>query len=107
MKKEIIIPSLKEQKKILELQKIDKKGITQNFEGCDQIPQSWQPFHNGYIPPRPEEIRKTFGEFSSSEIANMLGISDGRVIRRWKSGESQIPYAAWRLFLIITERVVL
>jgi hypothetical protein len=98
---------LKEQKKLLELNKIDKKCINQDFEDCDQIPKSWYPFHNGYISPKPEEIRNTFGEFSSSEIANMLGLSDGRVIRRWKSGESEIPYAAWRLFLIITERVVL
>lgn len=106
MKKvEISIPDIEEQKKILKENKSENEY--ENFDDCDKISDSWKQFDNGYVPPNASEIRKTFGEFSSSEIANMLGLSDGRIIRRWKSGENQIPYAAWRLFLIITERVVL
>ena len=106
MKKiELDIPSLKKQEEIIK-NKTPLKS-EEEFDDCDQIPDSWKTFDQGYVPPNAEEIRKTFGDFSSSEIANMLGLSDGRIIRRWKSGENQIPYAAWRLFLIITERVVL
>lgn len=106
MKKiEIQVPSLKKQEKFIKDKKTDKDD--DQFDDCDKIPESWKPFNEGYTPPNAEEIRKTFGDFSSTELANMLGLSDGRIIRRWKSGENQIPYAAWRLFLIITERVVL
>lgn len=108
MKSEIKIPSIKTQKAKIEISKIGSDEQSSNsvdFDDYDKIPDSWKPFKNGYIPPSAEEIRKTFGDFSSSEIANMLGLSDGRIIRRWKSGENEIPYAAWRLFLIITERI--
>ncbi|NTZ86203.1 XRE family transcriptional regulator [Burkholderia metallica] len=37
--------------------------------------------------------------FSGRQAANFLGLADksGRHIRRWISGESPIPYAAWAL----------
>ncbi len=68
-------------------------------------PLSWIEFDNGYEPPTPEEIRETFKPYTGSEVANMLGISDSRSIRRWIGGDVQIPYAAWRLFLVLTGRV--
>ncbi|MBX9838157.1 MAG: hypothetical protein K2X69_07545 [Silvanigrellaceae bacterium] len=97
----IKIPSIQDQKSFLKennLKSLDEYEV--------EIPNSWKVFERGYTSPSPEEIRMTFKGFSSSQLAKMLGLSDGRVIRRWKSGESEIPYSAWRLFLIITERVI-
>ena len=68
-------------------------------------PPSWNEFDKGYEAPAPEEIRDTFKPYTGSQVANMLGISDSRSIRRWIGGDAQIPYAAWRLFLVLTGRV--
>ncbi|APJ05244.1 hypothetical protein [Silvanigrella aquatica] len=95
------IPSIQDQKSFLK-----RQSLSTSDEYEIEIPNSWKVFERGYISPSPEEIRTTFKGFSSTQLAKMLGLSDGRVIRRWKSGESEIPYSAWRLFLIITERVV-
>lgn len=67
---------------------------------------SWQPYLQGYMPPSPGEIRDTFKPLSASQVAAMLGVVSPRTIRKWISGESQIPYSAWRLFLVMTGRVV-
>lgn len=37
--------------------------------------------------------------FTGAEAARYLGLGDGggRTVRRWTSGETSIPYAAWSL----------
>ncbi len=34
---------------------------------------------------------------SAREVAQLVGLSDARTVRRWTSGDSSIPYAAWAL----------
>lgn len=54
-----------------------------------------------WIPPSSEDIREVLrrAELSGSQAANYLGLGQGggRTIRRWVSGDSKIPYAAWAL----------
>lgn len=64
----------------------------------------------GYTQPTPAEIRELLRvqELSGSVAANLIGVTP-RAIRYWladpcQPGHRQIPYAAWRLLLIETER---
>lgn len=34
---------------------------------------------------------------TGGDAAKLLGISDGRTIRRWTGGDSPIPFAAWAI----------
>ena len=54
-----------------------------------------------YQPPTPEEISMLidYVGLSSAELGKELGISDGRTVRRWKSGQAVMQYAPWRLLL--------
>jgi len=40
--------------------------------------------------------RAVYG-LTGGEAAKLLGISDGRTIRRWTGGDSPIPFAAWAI----------
>jgi DNA-binding transcriptional regulator YiaG len=56
---------------------------------------------NRYRAPTPNEFRdvtQTLG-LTGSAIGELLGVN-GRTVRKWIGGESQIPYSAWRLLLI-------
>ena len=104
----IELPSIPEQKIFVErmraLERIE--GITKALESSNKKkPASWNEFNKGYEPPEADEIRETFKPYTGSQIADMLGLSDSRSVRRWIGGDVQIPYAAWRLFLILTGRV--
>lgn len=67
---------------------------------------SLRPFNNGYVTPTPEEIQEAFRDYSSDEIAAMVGVEEAAV-RRWQLDTSKpsyraINYSAWRLFLVLT-----
>lgn len=55
----------------------------------------------GWAQPTTEEIREVLrlAQFTEAEAARALGINSGggRVMRRWVSKETDIPYAAWAL----------
>jgi hypothetical protein len=103
----IELPSISDQTIFVErmraLERIE--GITKALEATKKKPASWNEFDKGYESPEADEIRETFKPYTGSQIANMLGLSDSRSVRRWIGGDVQIPYAAWRLFLILTGRV--
>ncbi len=66
-------------------------------------------YEAGYEAPTPEQVREAFKGYTGAEIAAMLGV-DPRTVRRWMqedgaSGAREIPYAAWRLFLILTAAI--
>ena len=70
---------------------------------------SHKPNNQGYVQPSPDEIRETFGNYTTTQVAEMLGI-DPRTVRRWLEdadapGHRTITYSAWRLFLIITGKI--
>lgn len=105
---ELNLPSLNEQKEIVK--KLDAFGVINAVAKIasddSEIPVSWLEFSDERFDlPSPEEIRETFKPFTGSQVARMLGIQDARTIRKWIGGESKIPYAAWRLWLIKTGRV--
>lgn len=54
-----------------------------------------------YVAPKPAEVAEVVRllELSGSQAGGMVGV-DGRSIRRWIGGDREIPYSAWRLFLI-------
>ncbi len=55
----------------------------------------------GYTKPTPDEIRAalSMAGLSGNGAAQLLGLSSGRKVRAWTSGESDMPYSAWRLLL--------
>ncbi|WP_299941317.1 hypothetical protein [uncultured Microbulbifer sp.] len=59
-------------------------------------------FDSGYYsPPSALEIRRLLAvyQLSGACVAEILGVSDSRTVRRWTSGESRISYSTWRLLL--------
>jgi len=56
-----------------------------------------QAYAHGWVQPTPAEVRTVLqiAGLSSAQAADLVGVSDSRVIRRWKSGESKIPYLPW------------
>ncbi len=75
-----------------------------------RLKASHKPFGAGFEPPSLEEIREAFNPYTGAEVGEMLGV-DARAVRRWlqdpdtTKGSREIPYAAWRLFLIITGKI--
>ena len=62
------------------------------------------PFSDDWQQPTPTEIRTVMKEagFTGSQLAKACGLksarsSGGRTVRRWLSGDSEIPYAVWCL----------
>ncbi|AFT90405.1 helix-turn-helix domain-containing protein [Paraburkholderia phenoliruptrix] len=61
------------------------------------------PWINGWQQPTGVEVREVIRRagLTGREAADLVGLSEkggGRQIRRWISGESHIPYAAWAIF---------
>ncbi len=67
-----------------------------------------------YRSPIPREVADVIDHLASVHsltiVAKQLGLKTNsnptRTLNRWKSGENEIPYAAWRLLLILDGRVV-
>lgn len=57
------------------------------------------PYAEGWQQPNEEEIRAVIKQsgMTGSEVARYVGIAEGRTVRRWTGGESDIPYAVWAL----------
>jgi DNA-binding transcriptional regulator YiaG len=55
----------------------------------------------GYQRPSPNELRAALdaGGLTGATAAAVLGVS-GRTLRKWRSGDRDIPYSAWRLLII-------
>jgi DNA-binding transcriptional regulator YiaG len=55
----------------------------------------------GYKRPSSNELRAALdaGGLTGATAAALLGVS-GRTLRKWTSGERDIPYSAWRLLII-------
>ena len=55
-------------------------------------------------PPTPEMIRAVgvLAELSGAEASRLVGVSDGRVWRRWISGDRAMPIAAYWWLLVCT-----
>ena len=71
-------------------------GRTEIRHGCRL------PFANpGYLKPTTDEIRAVLrmGNLTGSAAGRLLGVN-GRTVRKWTGGESDMPYSAWRLLLI-------
>lgn len=60
-----------------------------------------RPADAGWLQPTAVEVRGVLEEagLTDSEASRRLGLGDkgGRSIRRWRSGEAEIPYAVWAL----------
>jgi len=62
---------------------------------------------SGFLAPGPEDIRAviTMLDLTAAEVAALVGLRDGRAVRRWLAPSSskthaKIDYAAWRLLLL-------
>lgn len=62
-------------------------------------PESLRPFKNGWVAPSGPVIKAVLQEarLSGRKAADLVGITDDRTVRRWTSGETTIPYAAWAI----------
>jgi len=60
-------------------------------------PECLRAYSHGWVQPTPAEVRTVLkiAGLSCAHAARLVGMSDSRVIRRWKSGESKIHYAPW------------
>jgi hypothetical protein len=65
----------------------------------------------GYEPPHPDLVKAYFdqlkaydSQYTEAGIAKLLGLSNGRAIRGFKSGDRPVPFAVWRRFLVATGR---
>ncbi|AZS80782.1 transcriptional regulator [Achromobacter spanius] len=58
-----------------------------------------RPFADGWEQPTADEVRAalSMAGLTGGQAARLLGISDGRTVRRWTGGDSHIPYAAWAM----------
>lgn len=59
----------------------------------------FRPFQSGWIQPSAEEVRELLrkAKLTGAGAAGVVGISDSRTVRRWTSGDTVIPYAAWAI----------
>ena len=62
------------------------------------------PYNKDWTQPEPGEVRELIKrlEMSGSEVADFVGVTSARSVRRWQADPGQpnareIPYAAWRL----------
>jgi hypothetical protein len=57
------------------------------------------PFIEGWTQPTAVEVRELLrvGNLTGKQASQLVGLADTRTIRRWTSGETPIPYAAWAL----------
>lgn len=57
------------------------------------------PFADGWQQPTPNEIRAVLklAGLTGSEASKLLGVSDGRTVRRWTGGDAPIPFSAWAI----------
>lgn len=70
--------------------------------------------HPKYVEPTCDEIKTVIdhlaGIHSKTIVSKMLGLNVSndptRTINRWIKGDAKIPYAAWRMLLILDGRVV-
>ena len=106
---EIVIPPLNEQKEFVQkmraleaMQAIAKLADTDP----ETIPPCFRRYDEGYKPPTPDELAQAFDGYSANRVAAVIGRIDGRTVRKWKSGEREIGYHSWRLFLIRTGKVI-
>jgi hypothetical protein len=60
-----------------------------------------------YKPATPEDVRAVIQilDITADQVAGLVGVRDGRAVRRWLAPESskthaQIDYATWRLLLL-------
>lgn len=65
----------------------------------------------GYEPPHCDLVKAYFdqlkaydSQYTEAGIAKLLGLSNGRAIRGFKSGDRPVPFAVWRRFLVATGR---
>jgi DNA-binding transcriptional regulator YiaG len=58
-------------------------------------------YTKGFKSPTPEQISTVLKlhNLTCSAAANLLGVNS-RTIRKWTSGEREMPYSSWRLLLI-------
>ncbi|ALS68400.1 hypothetical protein [Pandoraea apista] len=63
-------------------------------EGC------LTPFSDEWLRPNGEEVREILRRtgLSGAQAAKLVGIADGRQVRRWIGEDAPIPYAAWAIF---------
>lgn len=69
---------------------------------------------DGYEPPHPDLVKAYFdqlkaydSQYTEAGIAKLLGLSNGRAIRGFKSGDRPVPFAVWRRFLVATGRAAI
>lgn len=69
---------------------------------------------DNYKPPHPDLVKAYFdqlkaydSQYTESGIAKLLGLSNGRAIRGFKSGDRPVPFAVWRRFLVATGRTAM
>lgn len=121
---EIQLPSIEDQAKTVALlranevltfikSKTEQKAIELplSVKESDYPNSHLLPEDRGYEPPHHELVAAYFEQlkafdkkYTNSGVATLLGLADGRSIRRYTSGEKKVPYDVWRRFLIATGR---
>jgi hypothetical protein len=62
-------------------------------------PECLRAFADGWEQPTAAEVRaviQTTG-LTGSQVSKLVGIAEGRTVRRWTGGESPIPFSAWAI----------
>lgn len=56
--------------------------------------------------PTPDEVRALIQilGMSNAQVARFVGVNDGKQVRRWKSGETKIPFAIWGILMAASGR---
>ncbi len=62
-------------------------------------PACLQPFGETWERPTGDEVREILriADLSGSRAAKLVGVADGRQVRRWTGDDAPIPYAAWAI----------
>jgi hypothetical protein len=62
-------------------------------------PENLLPFSDGWKRPDVEGIKEALAKagLTQEQAAEIVGIKEGRTVRRWVGGETPIPYAPWAL----------